>query len=394
MKKIGMLSPIVAAIGLLLPLTAAHAVDTIPPSVSITSPTDNALLSAFPTVSGTASDTGGSGLSTVQVDISYFHAAPPGLPGGRRWWTGSGWATRSFALTATVTGGTWTLPSPYPSEQKSYDIDAVATDVAGNVSATSSVSIKVDLYAPGISITTPDSGITYEGLSANGTFADFGGVDTVYVYLYRTAGNPSGYEHWNGVTRQWVEGTQYYSYNASGLTSGTWTVPDSWLPHGAELPNGTYKIKIRALDLVGHITAPLDAPTYTFYISDVTAPNTTITTPANGATLSWLTSATGTASDSGSRLDKVYVYLYRTASNPTGTEHWNSTTQTWLEGTYYYTYNANTATSVNWSVPSSWFPTGTKLPNGTYKVRARAVDFAGNIIAAGSAPTNTITISH
>src|SRR5438093_8435306 len=90
--------------------------DTVPPLVGITSPADGATVNASSiAVTGSASDSGGSGLRVVKVRVS-----------GEGWYTATGLV--DWTASATLVSG-------------SNRIDAQAWDNAGNPSAIASVNV-------------------------------------------------------------------------------------------------------------------------------------------------------------------------------------------------------------------------------------------------------------
>ena len=115
------------------PTTAADkfSIDTVAPSVSITSPADNAwVTTATPIISGTSSDSG-SGVAKVEVSVD----------GG------------AYSLATGTTSWSFTTGSL---GEGSHSVTARATDVAGN-HQTDSITVKVDTVAP---VTSDD----YDGL--------------------------------------------------------------------------------------------------------------------------------------------------------------------------------------------------------------------------------------
>ncbi len=115
-------------------------IDTVPPTITMTSPLNGSSTTSEPTLSATTADNaGGSGLSTVQFQYSTdgLHWAPAGPP------------------EASVPGQTlysYTFPSLAIGV---YDARAVATDNAGNFKTSVSVSFNVTSTVAPISITTP-----------------------------------------------------------------------------------------------------------------------------------------------------------------------------------------------------------------------------------------------
>ncbi len=119
-------------------------IDTVAPTVSMTAPANNMETNVNkPTLSATAADNnGGSGLASVQLQVS--------SDGGTSW-TNAGTAETaapfSFSFTTALADGT-------------YEARAIATDNAGNSTASTAISFTIDTVAPTVSMTAPVNGST------------------------------------------------------------------------------------------------------------------------------------------------------------------------------------------------------------------------------------------
>ncbi|MHB8740017.1 MAG: cytochrome c3 family protein, partial [Coriobacteriia bacterium] len=132
--------------------------DTAAPTVTINAPADIATVSASPyTVSGTAADTGGSGLdpvpATVQIRIGRDTDGNAILdqywsPGASTWVTTDTWFS-SDAFDGSAWSYSWTLPAE--DNAYTYQVDARATDLALNTgSADPATGVKVDTIGPSL----------------------------------------------------------------------------------------------------------------------------------------------------------------------------------------------------------------------------------------------------
>ncbi|MFB1481346.1 Ig-like domain-containing protein [Corallococcus sp. RDP092CA] len=160
--------------------------------------------------------------------------------------------------------GNWSFPLPGPLADGTYTVTATATDAAGNESTPDSISFTVDQTAPTVAITTPANGSTVgANVTVTGTTT---GATSVTVSF---------------------QGTDYGPIAVDA--SGNWSQA---LP--GPLANGDYTVTAVAVDAAGNASTPA---TSTFTVSTA-APTVSITTPANGSTVTNPTvTVTGTAAN-------------------------------------------------------------------------------------------------
>jgi hypothetical protein len=182
--------------------------DTVPPIVTISTPTAGALVAGSATVAGTASDAGGVASVSVSIDSGSYRPA-----GGTASWT--------YALDTTTLSNA------------NHTITSKATDGAGNIS-TASVTVQVsnttaDATAPTVAITTPQNGATTTTgvVSVTGNAGDNVGVAAVSIAV--DGGVPTaatGTTSWNVVTSSLGAGSHSISARASDAAGnvGTATV--------------------------------------------------------------------------------------------------------------------------------------------------------------------------
>ncbi len=252
-----------------MPLQAYGASDIAKPLVSIEKPASESVLTAGTiTASGKASDNnGGSGVQTVEISLDGgpYKAAKPKAPGD--------WSTWSVSFSLSKAG--------------THEFKAKATDRAGNKDwDVVAFSVKApstggspDTADPKIAITYPADGKTVaatRSITIKGTASDSGsGIQAVHVRL---------------VDNPYVAATP----KAAGDWS-TWSATFSITP-------GQHRFIARATDKAGNqewynldITVNGSTPPPT---SDTTLPVVSITSPANGASVSTSSvGVTGTATD-------------------------------------------------------------------------------------------------
>lgn len=348
--------------------TTPTAPDTISPSITLATPANNTNARALEAPSGTASDTGGSGLQRVRV--AFYQTA------SQKWWNGSAFASDSIVeLDAALTASTWRYATPPAGAALTdglYVTLAFADDVAGNRSRAQSV-VTIDNTAPvKLTFEQPTAGATVTDLSdINGFVADnVGGVGIagVQVVIRNSAGL-----YWNG--SDFVSALTRLDATVGG---GFWSLQTS-LRGGTNLPAGSYSLAAFAQDKLGN-----EASTTTSVLarepevtspnpSDITAPRITLAAPVSNSFSKVFPAPYGTVSDEvgGAGLRDVRVAFFRAIG--TGGLWWNGTafasaTPVELDAT---------VTGNGW-VYNGALPSGAGLPDGLYVVLAFADDNNGN----------------
>ncbi|HEX8550340.1 MAG TPA: choice-of-anchor Q domain-containing protein [Abditibacteriaceae bacterium] len=269
----------------------------------------------------------------------------------------NGGPTKTIALVsgsrAINAGGSASTPAK---DQRGYGRAGVADIGAYEFGGT-----VADPTAPTVTIKTPAvNGGVKELPAISGTASDNvggSGLLKIQVALRRN----SDKLFWNGDAWSTTATVKL----AATLTGTSWT-RNAGLPSGASLLPGSYVAYAYATDKAGNVRS-----TYNAFIVDRTLPNIAITTPANGATVTSLPSASGTTSDNsgGSGIARVQVALRRNSDKAFWNgEGWAVTATVRLPATF-----SGTA----WT-KSGGLPSGANLVNGTYGFYAFATDKAGN----------------
>jgi hypothetical protein len=220
--------------------------DTTAPTVSITTPANNATVQNTVTVSANASDNVGVAGVQFKVDGANLGAEDTTAPYSVSW------------TTTTVANGTHTLT-------------AMARDAAGNTATSTTVSVTVnnpDTVAPTVSITGPANGATVSGtLTLTATASDNVGV--------------VGVQFKQGTTNIGAEDT---------------TAPYSVSWDTTTVANGSYSLSAVARDAGGNTTTST-VVTVTVSNADTTAPTVSITSPNGNARVRTTITISATASD-------------------------------------------------------------------------------------------------
>jgi signal peptidase I len=333
--------------------TTAASFDTTPPTAAISFPMSGTDYNAAAWTAGcgtsiaddfcgTAADSGGSGVSLVEVSIRH---------GAGNYWNGTSFASPSevrFNATGT-TSWSYDFDATNFLVDGDYTVRAIPTDAAGNVGTPVSTTFTID--------TTPPPAPTISAGPANptnATTASFSFSDTEAGVTFECR----------------LDGGAYSSCSS---------------PHAyAGLGEGSHTFRVRALDAATNAST-VTSSTWTV---DTTDPIAVMTFPVGGIfynttgyNLGCGTAVTGdvcgTAADVGGvGVNSVSVSIQRGSGN-----YWNGTT---FGSATEVQFTATGTTAWSWAFAATNFPA-----DGAYTMRARATDSAGN---TGSADSTTFTV--
>ena len=372
--------------------------DTSAPGVQIDVPVSpGQILPSTASLSGSATDTGGSGFASV--DVSVLNAAGDYLDFGTGTF-GTAMASASATLSNTsVTDTDWSITTPALADG-SYTVEVTASDLAGNTSSSVSRSFQVN--------ETPVGGLLFQEaenaarsggmtigtdvLASNGAFVSVPvgseSPDTANDFVefsvdIETAGNyriragvrgPSGTQ--NSFLVAVDGGTQYIwdlpqdnvltDVFLSGRGSGELSFPLSVGQHTLRV---TYREPNSQLDFIEFQLLGSTA--------DTDSPAVTIGSPASaGATLASLAVLSGAATDTGG---SGFASIDVSVLNATG-DYLDFTAGTFGSSPVSTAANlSNTsATDTDWSI------TTPSLADGSYTVEVIASDVAGNLSSVAS----------
>ena len=248
--------------------------ELVSPTVSLSSPANNASVSG--TVSVTASASDNVGVTKVEFYVNgALQATDTSTP------YLYSWNTTSLAA-------------------GSYTLMAKAYDAAGNIGQSANVTVNVvnDSTAPTVSVTAPANGAVVSGTTTiTATASDNVGVSKVEFYE-------------DGV-----------------LLAATNVAPYSYNWNTASVANGSHNLTAKAYDAASNV-GQSSTVTVTVNNPDTIAPTVSITAPANSATVSGTVSVAATASDNVG-VSKVEFYvnnvLQKTDTTSPYTLSWNTT---------------------------------------------------------------------
>ncbi len=341
--------------------------DETPPTVAITSPAhEQTIHKPLDLISGTAAD-GGSGVDYVKVQLRYYEE------GYGYWhWDEGTWGSLDESKVWRVADGTtdWQITSGLPAitPDGEYRIIVRAFDAAGNEAGDVAyfTIANADTTPPTATITYPEDGADnmrperFDGTADDG---DGVGVAEVRCYLYYRddAGNAI---RWCWENQMWMGDPDQSMRTADGTTEWSITsgLPSSW-------PSGnTFLFGVQARDRADNRS---ELARVTFTPDDETPPTVAITYPEDEQTIHEpLDLISGTAADEGSGIDYVEVYIGRGG----GYGYWRWDEGIWGDADDSIWRRADGTT--DWEITSG-LPAIT--PDGTYLIRARAVDLAGNV---------------
>ena len=361
--------------------------ESVAPSASaVSSPAQSAVLPlSSVTLTGTATDN--TAVGNVELSVKDYTT---GL-----WWNSqnSSWeATQTYSMasytatTAPATSVNWRFVFPGVSPQGRYLAEVRTVDHNGNKSQPTVRSFAMTGATapplptpPTVDNVRPDATLGFPApppapaanlpnglVHFTGNATDNVGVSVVKVALKR---NSDG-RWWTGSGSSGF-GTTYTAFDATLATPGGTATGWSWdwTPRAA----GAYTITVEARDAAGNIDA--SKPNVVFNVTsdapDTVAPDTTITAPAEGATL-----PTGNVTIAGEATDDQQVSAVRLSIQNGSGQYWNGSGFT------------GTATTVNATVSGSGTPSATwsytmaGAPAGSYTVNATASDASNNADAS------------
>jgi|GEM_PF-2060703 len=327
--------------------------DNINPTGTITSPTSNATVGQNSNITGTASDTGGSGVTNVQIAIRTLGADTQWID-----FNGGFSSTQTRATANLSSNGNWSLPLPAGLGPNDYRIHMFVTDGSQNSSGSINRDFTIsspDNIDPTGTITSPTSNAAVgQNSNITGTASDNGGSGVASVEIaIRTLGSGT----------QWFDFSGAFSSTQTRVTAnlssnGNWSLP---LP--ANLPADTYRIHMFVTDGNQNSSGSINR-NFTIASPDNIAPTGIITSPASNATVGQNSIITGSASDTGgSGLTSVEIGI-RTLG--TGTQWFDfsggfSSIQTRV--------TANLSSNGNWSLRMP-----ANLPADTYRLHVFMTD--------------------
>ena len=331
--------------------------DQAAPSASASSPQYDRTGSF--TLSYSASDTGGSGLKSVQL----FAKGP----------SDSAYSAVGSSVTLSGENASGNFPTYTASEGNgSYSFYAIATDNAGNVQTTPASAQSTtteDNIAPASAIAFPAASTRYNaaGWTAGCNAAPFNvtdsicgtasdatsGVKQVQVSVQQGAGN-----YWNGTS---FGSATEQKLSATGTTNWALSLSASNFP-----ADGAYTVRVYATDNAGNAQS---TPTSTTFTIDTTAPAVTLT-QVNGSGVAFPYSSTAAVTSIGGACG--------TATGDVSTVSWAVTGSATQSG-------SATCSSGSWSATLS-----SSLTTGSYTLSATQSDAAGN---SGSSGSKSLTVS-
>ena len=266
-------------------VTFAH--DTAVPSVAVIYPVDSTTYGAdwTGTVTGTASSNSGDSTAITATALAIEDTTTDA------WWNGTSFSnsTQSFETASGTTGWMLTLPASSLTSDNTYSVIAQATDSAGNLGTSPSVSFTYHPHTspPTATITYPVNNATY-GTNWNGTITgaaspSSGGATTITSVSVAIEDTTTG---------EWWNGTSFAQSFVAATDTATWMLP---FGTGNLTLGNTYSVIAQATDNLGNQGASSPV-SFTYYVP-ATPPAATITYPVNNSTYgtSWTGSITGTA---------------------------------------------------------------------------------------------------
>ena len=343
--------------------------DTSAPSVDITFPVNGThydVTTWTGTITGTATSNSGGSTTIASVSVAIEDTKTT------MWWNGTSFsATTQTFLPVTSGTTTWSLvfAAANLTSGDSYSVVAQATDSAGNVGTSPTVSFtycnRTSKVPPCVTITYPVNNTTYGAnwlAEITGTASSNSGPGTTITDVSVAVEDTTTGKWWNGSS---------FSANVQSFLAANGTT--TWLlglPALNLTSGNAYSAVAEATDSAGNVGT---SQTVAFtYLLRTALPSVTITYPINNTTYgnNWAGEITGTASSNsgaGTTIKNTAVAIENTKTNKWWTSTgFNATSQA---------FNAASGTTT-WNFP---FAAGNLTSGVTYDVIAEATDSLGNI---------------
>ncbi len=315
--------------------------DTQRPVVTVTAPTSGSELKDTAVFQVSASDN--VGVDSLVLGYGTSASGP---------WTEVAGAAN--LVSGTKEDGNWQLSWDVSGlEDGTYYVKARATDAAGNMGFSTAASYEIknivpDTQRPVVKMTAPTSGSELKDTAVFQVSAsDNVGVDSLVLGYGTSASGP------------WTEVAGAANLVSGTKEDGNWQL--SWDVSGLE--DGTYYVKARATDAAGNMGFST-AASYEIknIVPDTQRPVVKMTAPTSGSELKDTAVFQVSASDNVG-VDSLVLGYGTSASGP------------WTEVAGAANLVSGTKEDGNWQL--SWDVSG--LEDGTYYVKARATDAAGNM---------------
>ncbi len=331
-------------------------IDTQPPTSSISVPVNGVFYNTLTTISGTASDGTGIGITTVEIMI---------IRNSDGWhWNGTGWnSTPTWLLVSGTTAWNYDTSAVSWTSGLQYTVISQANDSLNNLETFGAGNtFNFDNETPTSTIINPADTTYHNSLPMiSGSASDTGGAGVDHVNI--SIKNNADSLYWSGSA--WVGSETWL--NVTGTT--TWS-KSSGLP--TWVSGNNYTLRSRATDNISNVETPSTGTTFYF---DLDLPTSLITAPINDTWYNSLISITGTSADTGGAgVDYVNVSI----KNDTSGLYWDGAawgvSEAWLA-----------VTSTTFWFKNSGLPVW--VSGNTYTVSSRATDIVPNVEVPGLGTT-------
>ncbi|MFN7139079.1 MAG: hypothetical protein ACK4UN_07060, partial [Limisphaerales bacterium] len=346
-------------------------VDTTAPTVTISTPSQDANLKSLFIATGTATDTssngdGIAGLKEVRVALARLSDGRWFNWNAQTWGTTFDWNTH-VRLAATslipISRGTrnWQVALPNLMDG-AYELHVSAVDQFNHASGWLARRYHIDNEPPGISFDPlKNNDVVFNFSQMGGNVTD---ATTVKFSIWDTTDAFPNWRYWNGTT--WTDNGSDPNILRNGSINGTRWSTAGTLPHRSQIRLGTYQLIAEAYDGASNMLRTNISVTRS--ATDTTLPEVTISTPAHLAVITnnFLPVLSGTAFDPESGIANLALYLIRFGEDDF--LYWNGAAWSTTPSPLAASYNANTGV---WQSTSP-LPSGANLPNTIYQIQISA----------------------
>jgi len=305
---------------------------------------------------------------TASSDTDYVELCIKDITRGTTYWNGGAWISNGSDYYFNINDPTpvnwsYSFSTENWTNGHEYNVKARPTDIAGNQTPPSAgKSFTIDYEIPVSTVSTPAAG-TYNNLAAiSGPLADApdtGQVVDVEIYIQRK------YDSYYFDGSDWYDTIRWIDATSFDQNSWSYTVPSPTNTFTDQYSNDNYEIKVRAKDKASNLECSDDGTSKTKKVTitwDRTPPQTSITFPAESATINYSTLTLKGACSDLNAVDWIKISIKNTDANQWYTGVGWTGSEQWVSSDDFADFEVYT---------TSWSYSGISWNSGSYNIKTK-----------------------